>query len=72
MKNKFKEVLGNSEKMFSSGYFVVIGFVEDDNRDCFFLFLVFFYMIYFVIGENGNWLVGKGIFLGEKLVIILI
>lgn len=45
--------------------FLVIGFVDNGDRNCFVLFFVLLYMIYFVVGENGNRFVGKGILLGE-------
>lgn len=72
MKNKLKEVLGNSEKMSGSGHLAVTGLVEDDNRDCSSSFPVLLYMIHLAIGENGNRLAGKGIPSGEKLVTISI
>ena len=72
MKNKLKEVLGNSEKMSSSGHLAVTGLVEDDNRDCSSSFPVLLYMIHLAIGENGNRLAGKGIPSGEKFVTISI
>lgn len=53
------------EKVSYGSYLVVIGLIENDNRNYLVFFFVLFYMIYFVVGENGNRLVGKGIFLGK-------